>query len=91
MIDKRTVEVKVVSQQGYCACGHKVGDRWIFGSDGKSPAGLCNGAFAALFPHIRTLQGGGVGTYDENSAKTGTISLQCPDAANPIVFELRVV
>ena len=33
------VSVKVVSQQGRCTYGHKVGDEWVVGD--KTPEGLC--------------------------------------------------
>ena len=90
------VLAKVISQQGTCFAGHKVGDEWLFDRGMKSPAGLCNSAFAALFPHIRMLQGGG--GYDPEIAKRvghgelepgAAPTLTCPDADNPLVFRLQ--
>ena len=51
------IEVKVISQEGKCVLGHKVGDSWIIGP--TTPAGLCSGAFNTIYPDLRVLSLGG--------------------------------
>jgi uncharacterized repeat protein (TIGR04076 family) len=79
------VAVKVISQKGTCDAGHKVGDEWLLSS--KTPEGICLTAFHALFPNARVLMfGGAFPWYRERIA-----IVACPDAKNPVVFELRPV
>jgi len=80
------IKLKVVSQKGDCGAGHKVGDEWII--SGGTPANLCNGAYAALAPFVRTLQYGGEYEWPLGS---GTLQLCCPDPFNPVIFELTKV
>ncbi len=77
------VLVKVISQKGLCGCDHKVGDEWVI-SD-KTPVGICLSAFDSLLSNIRVLKFGGSFPW-ENNPDTATIA--CPDAENPVVFEL---
>jgi len=78
------VVAKVVSQKGTCGAEHKVGDEWVVGS--KTPEGICLSAFNALFPSLRVMRFGG--TFPWNTDPDVT-TVACPDAANPVVFELR--
>ena len=78
------VAVKVVSQNGHCAINHKVGDKWII--EGTTPEGICLAAFNVLYPDIRTLRFGGSLPWENNPDVS---TLACPDANNPVVFELR--
>ncbi|MFH1382623.1 MAG: TIGR04076 family protein [Chloroflexota bacterium] len=79
------IAVKVISQKGSCDAGHKVGDEWLISS--KTPEGICLSAFNALLPNTRVLMfGGAFPWYREPISKVA-----CPDAANPVVFELRRV
>ena len=80
------VKLKVTSQKGNCGCGHKVGDEWII--SGHTPANMCNGAYAALAPFVRTLQYGGDYEWPLGS---GTLQLCCPDPFNPVIFEITRV
>jgi uncharacterized repeat protein (TIGR04076 family) len=75
----------VKSQKGHCAFGHKVGDRIIF--DGKSIKGnICYSALMVILPKIFAMQYG----MDFPWAKSkGVIFNACPDASNPVVFEIR--
>lgn len=84
MAEKYDVVVKVISQKGVCGAGHKVGEKWAV-SD-KTPAGICLSAFAVLYPSIRTLMFGG--TFPWSSDKDTNVAA-CPDADNPVVFEIR--
>jgi len=75
--------VKVVSQEGRCFAGQKVGDEWVVGM--HTPAGICIAAFNSMLPVIRTLRYSGLnpGPDAEMSA------VACPDAHNPVVYEVR--
>lgn len=78
------VKVSVVSQKGTCAAEHKVGDQWVI--NGKTPDGICLSAFNAMLPNLRVLRYGGSFPWSTDPDVT---TLACPDAANPVVFELR--
>ena len=80
------VKVKVVHTKGVCVYGHKVGDEWSVGY--TTPAGICNVAYAAIYPHIRVLQRGGAYEYPGNS---GVVRAGCPDPWNLTVFELSPI
>jgi len=80
------VVAKVISQKGSCDAGHKVGDEWII--ENKTPEGICLSAFCALIPNVRTLRFGGSFPWEADPDAT---TVACPDANNPVVFELRRV
>lgn len=84
MAEMYDVVAKVISQKGTCGAEHKVGDEWIIGS--KTPPGICLSAFNALFPSVQVLMYGGSFPWATNP---DVATVACPDAANPIVFELR--
>lgn len=73
------------SQKGQCAFGHKPGDIIIF--DGESVKGnICYSALMVLLPKVYAMR------YDAEfpwSKDKNAISNACPDAANPVVFEIR--
>jgi uncharacterized repeat protein (TIGR04076 family) len=75
---------RVVSQQGSCAAGHKVGDEFILGE--KTPPGLCSWAFNSLFTFAEVLKFGGAFPWEKDPDKT---TVACVDPDNPVVFELR--
>jgi uncharacterized repeat protein (TIGR04076 family) len=78
------VIAKVISQEGTCEAGHRVGDEFIIGQ--KTPPGICSWAFYTLFPFVEVLQFGGSFPWQKDPNKT---TVACPDPANPVVFELR--
>ena len=78
------VKAKVISQKGTCSAGHKVGDEFIIGD--TLPAGMCSWAFYDLFPFVTGLQSGCTFPCEKEPDKT---TVACPDAENPLVFELR--
>ena len=84
MAERYKVAVKVVSQKGSCAQGHKVGDEWVI--KGKTPEGMCLSAFHTLFPSARVLMFGGSLPW---ATDPDVATVACPDAENPVVFELR--
>lgn len=77
------VKVRVISQEGECLAGHQVGQEWIVGYN--TPEGICNAAYAMLYPHIRVFQRGGQHEYPRGS---GVLRLACPDGWSPVIFEL---
>jgi len=86
MPEMHDVVVKVISQKGTCGAGHKVGDEWTIGY--KTPDGICLSAFDSMFSDLMVLIFGGAFPL---SSDPDTIRVTCPDAANPVVFELKRV
>ena len=84
MAERYEVVAKVVSQKGTCNAEHKVGDEWVIGS--KTPEGICLAAFNAIYPYVRVLTFGGSFPWETDPDVT---TVACPDAENPLVFELR--
>ncbi len=84
MAERYEVVAKVISQKGTCAHEHKVGDQWVIG--GKTPAGICLSALHTLYPTARVLMFGGTFPWGSDPDVT---TVACPDAQNPVVFELR--
>jgi uncharacterized repeat protein (TIGR04076 family) len=87
MAEMYPVKVTVVSQAGQCTAGHKVGDSWTLES--KSPGGVCLSALLACYPYVRILRHGGDVPWSKGKGVIANIA--CPDAANPVVFEMRRV
>ena len=79
------VQIKLISAEGMCPNGHKVGDEWFI--TGKTPQpGICLAAFHNLITPVRILEtGGSYPMYpDYDSYQTC-----CPDVGNKLVFEIR--
>ena len=79
------VVVRVVSQKGACSAGHRVGDEWVIEGE-HAPAGICLYALYSLFPFIPALAFGGAFPWETDPDIT---TVACPDAQNPVVFELK--
>ena len=77
------MKARVISQKGTCVAGHKVGDEFDIGE--LTPAGICPWAFHAFFPFAEVLQYGGSFPWESDPDKA---TVACPDADNPVVFEL---
>jgi len=77
------VIVRVISQKGTCAAGHKVGDEFVIGQ--KTPPAFCSWAFHTLFPFAQVLQFGGSFPWEDDPNRA---TVACPDPGNPVVFEL---
>lgn len=82
-----SVKVKVISQEGECAAGHEVGDCIEFDFDhNKIKGDICLSALYSMFPKIFAIAfGASFPWVDEDEAPTHA----CPDAYNPVVFEIR--
>jgi uncharacterized repeat protein (TIGR04076 family) len=78
------VIARVVCQKGTCAAHHRIGDEFVIGQ--QTPPALCSWAFHAIFPFAEVLQFGGSFPWEQDPDKA---VVACPDADNPVVFELR--
>ncbi|MBE0430855.1 MAG: TIGR04076 family protein [Dehalococcoidia bacterium] len=78
------VIAKVISQRGTCTAHHRIGDEFVIGQ--RTPPNLCSWAFYAMFPFAQVLQFGGSFPWEQDPSKA---IVACPDAENPVVFELR--
>jgi uncharacterized repeat protein (TIGR04076 family) len=77
------VKVKIINIVGECPFGHQLNEEWTVGT--KTPNGICNAAYSAIYPHIRCLQ---LGADYQYPAGSGVVHLSCPDIYRPVTFEL---
>ena len=82
------VAIKVKSWADICPAGHRVGDEWIVkgNEDGMRTPNICFLAFSAIFPSLQMLMYGGSFPWEPDG---NAVLIPCPDARNPMVFELR--
>ena len=82
-----TIRVTVTSilEAGEGPCGYRPGDSWDI-EDLRAPAGLCTWAISAMAPFLAALRFGGAMPWETDPDRAVVC---CPDAANPVVFELR--
>jgi len=78
------VIAKVISQKGTCGAKHKVGDEYTIGP--MTTPNMCSSAYCTLYPSARVLRFGGSFPWDKDPNRT---TIACPDAENPVVFELK--
>jgi len=82
----RKIVARVISQEGHCAAGHKVGDMVEFTGD-EVRGKICLSAHYSMLPKVFALY------YDARFPwikENQNPKHACPDAANPVVFELAV-
>ncbi len=79
------VTIKVISQTGHCGRSHYVGEEWLI--EDKSPGGICLSALHSMLPHLNVLRNTDSGF--PWSKDPDVCRVACPDAKNPVVFELR--
>jgi uncharacterized repeat protein (TIGR04076 family) len=78
------IMVKVIKQEGHCGAGHQVGDEVVF--DGMTVQGkLCIHAMYSMLPKVFALMFNASFPWAQNP---DVLTHACPDAANPVVFEL---
>ena len=75
------IKARIISQKGHAM---QQWDQFIIGD--VVPTGMCAWAFYTLFPFVSGLQSGDSFHWEKDSDKT---NVDCPDAENPVVFELR--
>ena len=82
------VVAKVISQKGTCSFGHKVGDTVVF--DGETVEGrVCLSALYSFLPKVFAMRYGADFPWLKDDKDGATHA--CPDAYNPVVFEIRRV
>ncbi len=77
------VTIKSVTK-GECPQEFKPGDTWLI--QGKTPGGMCFGAFDAMSPMLRVFRLGGEQPWDEDRDVT---YISCPDAKHQLIYELK--
>ena len=84
--DKRCrIIARVIKQEGHCAAGHTVGDEVVF--DGRSVQGkICIHAMYSFIPKVLAMMYGAEFPWLEDP---DVATHACPDAWNPVVFEIR--
>ena len=85
--DGYRVTATVISQQGVCHAGHRVGD--VVSFDGLHVEGpICLHALYSMLPKVFAMRYGAEFPW----LKDKDVSTHaCPDAYNPVVFEIRRV
>ncbi len=79
------IVAKVVKQKGHCDAGHTVGDKVVF--DGSTVEGkICISALYSVLPKVFAMRYGAKFPW-LNDPDTATHA--CPDALNPVVFEIQ--
>jgi uncharacterized repeat protein (TIGR04076 family) len=82
-----TIIVRVIKQEGYCAAGHQVDDEVVF--DGETVQGkICIHALYSFLPKVFAMRYGAEFPWTEEQ---DVATHACPDAWNPVVFEIRRV
>jgi uncharacterized repeat protein (TIGR04076 family) len=86
------VRATVISQEGHCAAGHKVGDEVILDWDTHKIDGrLCLHALYSVLPKIYALAHGADVAYATAEDGSKVARHACPDGYNPLILELKVV
>ena len=84
------VKIKVISQKGWCGMCHQVGDEWLYKWEpGKIPEtpNICEAALHSMSLYFKPLWWGAFLPFP--TVDPDTYLVACPDAANPVVFELK--
>lgn len=80
-----TIVARVIRQEGHCAAGHRVGDEVVF--DGETVQGrVCLSALYSFLPKVFAMRYGAEFPW---LADKDVSTHACPDAHNPVVFEIR--
>lgn len=79
------VQLKVIDQKGTCSFGHNVGDVITFTERGIEGE-ICFSALYSVLPKVMALRYGAEFPWLEDK---DVATHACPDAYNPLVFEVR--
>ena len=86
------VKATVISQEGRCVAGHKVGDEIIFDWDTHEINGkICLHTLYSALPKIYALAHGANVAYATAEDGSKVARHACPDGYNPMIVELKVV
>jgi uncharacterized repeat protein (TIGR04076 family) len=78
--------LKVISQEGHCAAGHKVGDEVILNFDTNEIKGkVCLHALYSVLPKVFAMAYGAEFPWLEDKDLS---THACPDAYNPLVYQV---
>lgn len=79
--------LKVIKQEGTCAAGHKIGDEVIINFDENKIEGkVCLHALYSVLPKVFAMAYGAEFPWLEDRDVS---THACPDAWNPLVYEVR--
>jgi len=81
------IKIKVISQKGTCAIGHKIGDEITVtenGIEGK----ICIHALYSIMPKVFAMLYDAEFPWLEDSS---IATHACPDGENPVIFEVKKV
>ncbi len=82
--EPRKIVAKVVSQEGTCPIGHKVGDAVEFNHFGVT-GDICLNALFTMLPVVYAMMHNAYFPWSVDQCKE---LHACPDPKNPVVFEL---
>ncbi len=82
-----TVIARVIKQEGQCAAGHRVGDEVVF-TGNEVQGKVCMHALYSFLPKVFAMRYGAEFPWLEDR---DVATHACPDAWNPVVFEIRRV
>jgi uncharacterized repeat protein (TIGR04076 family) len=78
------IKIKVVSQKGTCAIGHKIGDKIIITED-EIKGKICIHALYSMLPKaVAMMYGAKFPWLSDKDIATHA----CPDGNNPVIFEI---
>jgi uncharacterized repeat protein (TIGR04076 family) len=80
----KEVKARVLSVKGECSLGHKVGDVIRF-TEGGVNGNVCIHAMYSMLPKVFAMMFNASFPWAQNP---DVLTHACPDAANPVVFEL---
>jgi len=80
----KTITLKVISQEGTCAAGHKVGDTIVI-TENEVKGKICIHALYAILPKVFAMMFDAQFPWLEDPDVSTSA---CPDAYNPVVFEI---
>ena len=81
------IECRVISQKGTCALGHHIGNTILITEDGVSGK-ICISALYSLLPKAFAMMFNARFPWLEDQC---VATHACPDAQNPVMFEIRRV
>lgn len=79
------ITAKVIRQEGHCAADHRVGDEVTF-KDQFIQGKICIHALYSFLPKVFAMRYGADFPWVEDPDVS---THACPDAGNPVVFEIR--
>lgn len=83
------IKLKVLKQEGHCTAGHKIGDEVLISFEKNEIKGkVCLHALYSVLPKVYAMAYGAEFPWLEDPDVS---THACPDAWNPLVYEVRRV